>query len=194
MAKRDRSLCPRASNRCGSTGADEPPPIRRPASGRQRTPADGAATIYENSCSWRQIKFQLLELSQCHGLNPYVLRFARFGEPRIDVLRCFVQCCSCGTRRKRSKSVHNPAACSATRHRSGNMMVVPVGRAWASLAMGIAAGANTIKTARALWRAAARVSDPRSRSHLRLELRRIDQESRDDRAIRMVPKDPTLIS
>jgi len=43
------------------------------------------------------------------------------------------------------------------------MMVVPVGRAWASLAMGIAAGANTIKTACALRRAAARVSDARDR-------------------------------
>jgi hypothetical protein len=42
---------------------------------------DGAATIYENSCSWRQIKFELLELSQRHRLNPSVLRFARFGEP-----------------------------------------------------------------------------------------------------------------
>ena len=48
---------------------------------RKRTPADGAATIYENSSSWRHIKFELLESSQRHGLNPSVLRFARFGEP-----------------------------------------------------------------------------------------------------------------
>jgi hypothetical protein len=43
-------------------------------------------------------------------------------------------------------------------------------------------------------RAAARIFDPRSRLQLRFELRRIDQESRDDRAIRLVPKDPALIS
>jgi hypothetical protein len=41
---------------------------------------------------------------------------------------------------------------------------------------------------------AARASDPQSRSHLHLELRRFDQESQDDRAIRMDPKDPTWIS
>jgi len=68
-------LAPMNPRRLGAPPAD--------ASGRQRTPADGAATIYEKSCGWRQIRFELLESSQRHGLNPYVLRFARFGEPII---------------------------------------------------------------------------------------------------------------
>jgi hypothetical protein len=109
-----------------------------------------AARIYENSYRRRQIKFDLLELSQRHRLNPSVLRFARFGEPRINVLRCFAQCRSCGTRRKRSKSVHNPAACSAIRHRSRNLLVVPVGRAWSIVGNGHRGGDQLHSRPRAL--------------------------------------------
>ena len=54
-----------------------------------RTPEDVAARIYEGLYGRNGIKSELPQSSQRYGLNPSVLRFARFGEPIFKGLGSF---------------------------------------------------------------------------------------------------------